>query len=95
MVTEKRASVTLNATNDLVDFSVMSIEAKKVLEQALHLSQQERAVVAEGLLSSLDRPDLTIDELWAEEVEARIDAAERGEMEMVSEQEVFGKYEKR
>ncbi len=51
--------------------------------------------MAEGLLSSLDRPDLTIDELWAEEVEARIDAAERGEMEMVSEQEVFGKYEKR
>lgn len=73
----------------------MSVEAKKILEQALHLSQHERAVVAEGLLSSLDRPDSTVDELWAKEAEARIDAAERGEMETVSEQEVFGKYEKR
>jgi len=66
----------------------MSVEAKKILEQALHLSQHERAVVAEGLLCSLDRPDPTIDELWAKEAEARIDAAERGEMETVSEQEV-------
>ncbi|MGH8614798.1 MAG: addiction module protein [Gammaproteobacteria bacterium] len=73
----------------------MSVEAKKILEQALHLSQQERAVVAESLLSSLDRPDPTIDQLWAQEAEARIDAAERGDMETVSEQEVFAKYEKR
>ncbi len=73
----------------------MSVEAKKILEQALHLSQCERAVVAEGLLSSLDRPDSTIDELWAKEAEARLDAAERGEMGTVSEQEVFAKYEKR
>lgn len=73
----------------------MSVEAKKILEQALHLSQNERAVVVEGLLSSLDRPDSTIDELWAEEAEARIDAAERGEMETVSAQEVFAKYDKR
>jgi putative addiction module component (TIGR02574 family) len=77
------------------DSSVMSVEAKKILEQALHLSQHERAVVAEGLLSSLDRPDPTIDELWAKEAEARLDAAERGEMGTVSEQEVFAKYEKR
>ncbi len=73
----------------------MNVEAKKVLQQALQLSQRERAVVAEGLLSSLDKPDPAIDELWAKEVKARIDAAERGEMEMVSEEEVFAKYEKR
>lgn len=73
----------------------MSKAAKKILEQALNLSQRERAVVAEGLLSSLDKPDPAIDELWAREAEARIDAAERGEAETVSEQEVFAKYERR
>lgn len=72
----------------------MSIEAKKVLEQALHLSQQERAIVAEGLLFSLQRADPSIDELWAREAEARIDAAERGEMETVAEEEVFAKYQR-
>jgi len=49
---------------------IMSVEAKKILEEALHLSQQERAIVAEGLLFSLDSPDPAIDELWANEVEA-------------------------
>lgn len=72
----------------------MSVEAKKMLEQALNLPQRERAIVAEGLLSSLDKPDPTIDQLWAEEAEARIDAHERGEMETVSEHEVFAKYTK-
>lgn len=73
----------------------MSVEAKKILEQALHLSQQERAIVADGILLSLDSPDPAIDELWAKEVEARIDAAERGELETVSAEEVFAKYERR
>lgn len=73
----------------------MSVHAKEILEQALRLSQEERAVVADGLLFSLDKPDPATHELWAKEVEARIDTAERGEMERVPEEQVFAKYEKR
>ncbi len=73
----------------------MNVEAKNILKQALHLSQQDRAAVADGLLSSLHKLDPAIDELWGKEAEDRIDAAERGEMETVSEEEVFAKYEKR
>lgn len=73
----------------------MNVEAKIILEQALHLSPEDRAVVAEGLLYSLDGIDPLLDVLWAKEAEARIDAAERGDMETVSEEEVFAKYEKR
>ncbi|HET7569228.1 MAG TPA: addiction module protein [Gammaproteobacteria bacterium] len=71
----------------------MSTEAEKVLEQALHLQPHERAVVAEGLLSSINRLDPEIDAVWAAEAEARIDAEERGEMETVPADEVFAKYE--
>lgn len=71
----------------------MNTPAKKVLSEALHLSAAERAALAEALLSSLDKPDPEIDEIWAREAEARIDEVERGEAETVSAEEVFAKYE--
>jgi len=73
----------------------MSVEAEKIIEQALHLSPIERAAVVEGIISSLDKPDPTLDELWAKEAECRIDSAERGEMDVVSSEDVFAKYEQR
>lgn len=71
----------------------MGTTAEEVLKEALHLSAAERAAVAESLLSSLDQPDPEIDQFWAKEAEARIDAADRGEMETVSEEGVFAKYD--
>jgi hypothetical protein len=44
--------------------------------------------------TSLDQPDSAIDKLWAKETEDRIDAYEAGEMEAISAEEVFKKYEK-
>lgn len=72
----------------------MNTSVDRVLNEALHLSAAERAAVAEGLLSSLDKPDPKIDQIWADEAEARIDAADRGEVESVSSEEVFSKYDK-
>lgn len=72
----------------------MSATPERILEEALRFPPAQRAAIAEGLLSSLDEPDPEIDKLWAEEAEARIDAAQRGAMETVSEQEVFAKWEK-
>jgi len=73
----------------------MNVEAKQLLDKAMHLPVLDRAAVAEKLLTSLDTPDPVIDKLWAEEAEARINAHERGEMETVLAEDVFGKYEKR
>lgn len=70
----------------------MSTSVESILQEASRLSAAERAAVAEGLLHSLDKPDPEIDQLWAKEAEARIDAADRGEMEHVSEEQVFSKY---
>ena len=53
----------------------MSTTADKILYDALNLSPAERAALVEELLSSLDKPEPEIDELWAKEAEASATAA--------------------
>ncbi len=67
---------------------------KDIIDQAMALSAQERAVVVEQLLLSLDAPDPSLDRIWADEAEARLDAYERGELKAVSVQDVMAKYDK-
>jgi len=68
----------------------MSKNGAQVLEKALALPPEERAELADRLLSSLDEErHRRIDELWAEEAENRIDAFERGELEAVSVKKAF------
>ena len=69
----------------------MSGAAEKVIDEALRLSEQDRAFVAEQLLLSLARPDSAIEQIWAEEAEVRLDAYSRGELRAASLQEVFSK----
>lgn len=73
----------------------MSTQAKQVLGVALSLSPAERAPITGALPFSLDKPDQNVDEVWAQEAAARIDAAERGEMLLASEEKVFAKYGRR
>ncbi len=62
----------------------------KVVSEALSLPPKSRAKLAEKLLESLDDPrQREIDRLWAEEVEDRIDAYERGELKAIPGKEVF------
>lgn len=72
----------------------MENPSKIILNQALELSANERAILAEQLLMSLDLPDSNIDELWATEAEDRINEYEKGNVQTKSAQEVFGKYKK-
>ena len=70
----------------------MSETADKIFSEALTLSPNERADLIEKLLSSFELPpDQSIDELWAEEVEDRIEAYERGEISAKPAKEVFDK----
>jgi putative addiction module component (TIGR02574 family) len=70
----------------------MEKSSKIILNQALELPANERAILAEQLLMSLDLSDSKIDELWASETESRIDEYENGNLKTKSAQEVFGKY---
>ncbi|NIT62201.1 MAG: addiction module protein, partial [Aliifodinibius sp.] len=57
------------------------MNTKELLEQALKLKPQERLILVEGLIKSLDEPDKKLDELWAEEVEKRLKAYREGRLE--------------
>ncbi len=68
----------------------MTSRSTELLQEALSLPPDERAEMAEHLLSSLDSPtDRRIEELWANETEDRLDAFESGEIKTVPVKEVF------
>lgn len=64
--------------------------SKTVLEKALRLKPQERFVIIEGLLLSLDEPNKEIDEIWAVEAKKRLAAYRSGKLKGVPFEEVFG-----
>jgi len=66
--------------------------SEKILKDALSLKPAQRAQLIDRLLFSLDRPDSTIDRLWAKEAENRIDAYDRGELSSLSLEEVMERY---
>lgn len=73
----------------------MSKQREQILAEALKLPPVERAELVENLLSSFEfRSRKTIDALWAQEAENRIDAFERGEIAAIPAKEVFAKIEK-
>ena len=46
-------------------------------------------------MSSLDEADSRLDVQWAEEVEARLDAFERGEIQSVTLEDILARYRNR
>ena len=65
------------------------MSGKDVLEKALELKPDERFMVVEGLIKSLDEPDSSLDAIWAEEAEKRLNAYRAGNLEGISMEEIF------
>jgi len=65
------------------------MSTKDVLEQALKLRPDERFMVVEGLIKSLDEPDRSLDSIWASEAEKRLKAYRAGKLEGIPMEEVF------
>jgi putative addiction module component (TIGR02574 family) len=68
------------------------MNSKDVLEQALKLKPDEKFLVIEGIIKSLDQPDSTLDAIWAEEAEKRLKAYHTGELKGKSIDEVFKEF---
>ena len=62
---------------------------KDILEMAMKLKPAERFLIIEGLIKSIDEPDRTIDEIWAEEAEKRLKAYRDGKLQTISADEIF------
>lgn len=65
------------------------MSTKEILEQALKLKPEDRFMLVEGLIKSLDEPDKKVDEIWAEEAEKRLRAYREGRLEGISMEEIF------
>ena len=61
----------------------------EIFEQALHLKANERFLLIEELLKSLDTPDENINKVWEDEANKRVDAFKKEELETVSEKDFF------
>ncbi len=62
---------------------------KEILEQAMKLKPEERFLLIEGLIQSLDEPDKKIDEIWAIEAEKRLKAYREGKLEGIPMDDIF------
>lgn len=67
----------------------MNNPAQQVLQQAIRLSALDRAVIVEGLIASLDKPDGALDALWLREAIDRMNAYRAGEIVTIDANEVF------
>ncbi|GBF79565.1 addiction module protein [Aphanothece sacrum] len=61
-----------------------------IFSAALALSPSSKVMLAEHLLKSLDNENQEeIDKAWVEEAEKRIEEIEKGEIQMISKEQVF------
>ena len=62
----------------------MTEKSQVVLEDALKLTTNERAEVAEQLIANLDEAsDTDVEQAWQEEVQRRLQQIERGEVKTI------------
>jgi len=68
----------------------MTPQASEVLEKALALSTQERGMLIDHLIESLDESPAEegADEAWADEIKRRIDEIRSGNVKMIPEEQV-------
>ncbi len=64
--------------------------SESLLKKALLLKSQDRFLLIDGLIGSLDEPDKKIDEIWSAEAEKRLRAHREGKTQGVTFNAVFG-----
>lgn len=67
----------------------MAASFKEIEQQARALAAEERAKLAETLLESLQAPLSEIETAWAQEIEERVAAFDRGETPAYAAEDVF------
>ena len=70
----------------------MKRSSEDLLKEALEMPPAERAALADQLLTSLDRPDEAIDQVWRKEIAARVRAYRSGTAATVSAEDVLAEY---
>ncbi len=76
----------------------MTVAAETLLEQALTLPVEDRALLASGLLASLDSEsveDTEVDRMWSAETERRATLLDSGEAGLVNWEHIVSRIDER
>ncbi len=71
------------------------MNTKQLIDKAVSLPVEERALVVDSLLRSLNQPESEIDKIWAKEARRRLDELRSGRVKAIPGEEVFKKVWKR
>jgi len=71
----------------------MAMDAKDLLQEAMHLPPEARAALAAELIGSLDpvEPDEDVEAAWAAEIRRRLDEVDAGTAKLVPADEAIAK----
>jgi putative addiction module component (TIGR02574 family) len=71
------------------------VTMKELIEAVVSLPVEERAIVADSVLRSLNAPESEIDRKWAQVAQRRLAELRSGEVKPIPGEEVFAKVWKR
>jgi putative addiction module component (TIGR02574 family) len=71
------------------------VTMEEVIEEVISLPVEERAIVADAILRSLNPPESEIDREWAKVAQQRLAELRSGEVKPVSGEQVFARVWKR
>ena len=61
----------------------------EIIQEAINLKPQEKYLIIESLILSLNVPDKDIEKIWIEESQKRLDEYKNGNLKTLSFEEVF------
>ena len=64
------------------------MSSKEIIQNALKLSPQEKLLIVDSILQSLDEPDKNLETIWAEESEKRLKAFREGKIKGIPYDEI-------
>ncbi len=67
------------------------MNTKQLIDEVVSLPVEERALVIDSLLRSLNQPESEIDKIWAKESKRRLDELRSGQVKAIPGEEVFKK----
>jgi putative addiction module component (TIGR02574 family) len=71
------------------------VTVKEIIEEVASLPVEERALVADSILRSLNAPDAEIDRKWAQVAERRLVELRSGQVKPIPGEQVFANIRKR
>jgi putative addiction module component (TIGR02574 family) len=71
------------------------VTMKELIEEVISLPAEERAIVADSILRSLNPPESEIDRKWAQVAERRLAELRSGQVKPIAGEQVFARVWKR